>query len=770
MEGDADYINQQDHDLEASTSAELEISNRRGNGDSRKTIQETLEWLRSGLKNMRSGQPKSIGFFNEKTPTRAPSPTSSSSSSRTRTRYFSDRTTTEHCQTDIATVITLYNEESEEAERTVESLANQSFHPDTKHAIVLICDGIEKMSSSMKRFLISLFPNLPDLEHLLTDHSDNLLQVMASPGQSAEQSELLRLKKDLTSIVAGDNGDREQGQVHLTFVVQNLTLSGARRPIEVKLPKSGRQVRMDMSLILKLDNRAFADDLKAEMVFASDVGTLYKKSCLPELKRYLDRHADVSAVTGRQRGCEDESWYSLDRWYRNAQCYDYESSFASFMAAFHMAGMLPVIPGPCGLYRRQDMAVPGGPWDYYFETVHTPPENQDITMGNLLLAEDRVLCWAAALKTRERRYTAIVPRAVFYFAAETQLKTLAFQRRRWINGTVAGYIYLALRNPALIFDSPHTWFTKWFLWLLVMCQLLMFAVVAISPALFLITLDLSLEIISNALSADSAAYSTILFVIAIGTYLWFMIGHHLKSRFIAFLFYLKMCIHALTIIASVAAAVITLSRMEYFRMSWSSLHETEGPLAMAILLALLPVVISITTGGNSFFLMIRCFVHYYLFLPTLVATFGAYSFARTFDLSWGNRPPSQIKAEASTSGESEDALIKAKEKLREQSQATCGLIVMANVLLMLVVLMSRHVAAFFLLLGGLVFIWSAIQMVLSFVWYVYWSIKSGTNWLWNGLVYLLCCCCPHRTKGYAEEYAVIGEGALTVAPIISSQE
>lgn len=159
------------------------------------------------------------------------------------------------------------------------------------------------------------------------------------PHFTAEQSELLRLKKDLTSIVAGDNGDREQGQVHLTFVVQNLTLSGARRPIEVKLPKSGRQVRMDMSLILKLDNRfkhnshevtlpyphthsllcttthhtrtttrtpqwgfrAFADDLKAEMVFASDVGTLYKKSCLPELKRYLDRHADVSAVTGRQR-------------------------------------------------------------------------------------------------------------------------------------------------------------------------------------------------------------------------------------------------------------------------------------------------------------------------------------------------------------------------------------------------------------------------------------------------------------------------------------
>lgn len=37
-------------------------------------------------------------------------------------------------------------------------------------------------------------------------------------------------------------------------------------------------------------------------------------------------------------------------------------------------------------------------------------------MGNLLLAEDRVLSWAAALKTKERRYTSIVPQAVFYFA------------------------------------------------------------------------------------------------------------------------------------------------------------------------------------------------------------------------------------------------------------------------------------------------------------------------------------------------------------------
>jgi len=30
------------------------------------------------------------------------------------------------------------------------------------------------------------------------------------------------------------------------------------------------------------------------------------------------------------------------------------------MAAFHLAGMLPVIPGPCGMSRRADMD--GTPW------------------------------------------------------------------------------------------------------------------------------------------------------------------------------------------------------------------------------------------------------------------------------------------------------------------------------------------------------------------------------------------------------------------------
>jgi cellulose synthase/poly-beta-1,6-N-acetylglucosamine synthase-like glycosyltransferase len=75
-------------------------------------------------------------------------------------------------------------------------------------------------------------------------------------------------------------------------------------------------------------------------------------------------------------------------------------------------------------------------------------------MGSLLLAEDRVLSYAAVLKSNNPggAITAFIPEATFYFEAETDTEKLWTQRRRWINGTVAGYIWLML-NAGMIFHS-----------------------------------------------------------------------------------------------------------------------------------------------------------------------------------------------------------------------------------------------------------------------------------------------------------------------------
>jgi cellulose synthase/poly-beta-1,6-N-acetylglucosamine synthase-like glycosyltransferase len=55
-------------------------------------------------------------------------------------------------------------------------------------------------------------------------------------------------------------------------------------------------------------------------------------------------------------------------------------------------------------------------------------------LGNLRIAEDRVLSYSAVLKAEQPRSMALVPEATFYFEAETELEKLLLQRRRWTNG------------------------------------------------------------------------------------------------------------------------------------------------------------------------------------------------------------------------------------------------------------------------------------------------------------------------------------------------
>jgi hypothetical protein len=177
------YLSEQDNLSEAPAATFAALQSK-----ARHEVHDTFRWARSGLEDTCSGahQAQPIRFYNEKTPYTGgkhdPKWSSASSLANAGGRYFTAMTPKGR-KTDIATVITLYNEESDEAERTLESLAKQDLAQGTNHAIVLICDGIEKMSLSMKQYLVSLFPNT-ELEDLLTVHSDRLFRVMtASPAK-----------------------------------------------------------------------------------------------------------------------------------------------------------------------------------------------------------------------------------------------------------------------------------------------------------------------------------------------------------------------------------------------------------------------------------------------------------------------------------------------------------------------------------------------------------------------------------------------------------
>jgi len=108
---------------------------------------------------------------------------------------------------------------------------------------------------------------------------------------------------------------------------------------------------------------------------------------------------------------------------------------------------------------------------------------------------------------------------------------------------------------------------------------------------------------------------------------------------------------------------------------------------LVLVCTLFPILNSLFTGGGSLYFMLRTILPFYLFLPTLVSSFGAYPFARTFDLSWGNRPPSELKRDAFVDNATKLAIEKAQVRLKEQSQASCGFILMFN----LIVVHDPHV-------------------------------------------------------------------------------
>ena len=144
--------------------------------------------------------------------------------------------------------------------------------------------------------------------------------------------------------------------------------------------------------------------------------------------------------------------------------------------------------GPCGLYRYHDGSLSQA-LEEYFVVVNRNPNETTIMEGNLILAEDRILsatCVLSAFAKHRSFYTSWVQDAIFYFEAETVFAILIKQRRRWINGTFFGYLWLYKRLQWL----GRGEFIRKFL---VTCQIYNFAIVAMSPAIFASALYVALS-------------------------------------------------------------------------------------------------------------------------------------------------------------------------------------------------------------------------------------------------------------------------------------
>jgi cellulose synthase/poly-beta-1,6-N-acetylglucosamine synthase-like glycosyltransferase len=603
----------------------------------------------------------------------------------------------EGSQNCLSVIIPFFNEEANELKETLKSLyycyqylcKRKPEWNNRKMKIVIIQDGWYKASESMKEYLKNLYrekkwwlENKEFQEYdIETDGSITYIfekesDIIINMEEVSKDEEFLK-ELDITMIIKIDN--RKKHNSHEWFMGKN----------------------------------GFGESMKSKYMFCTDAFTMFNKSCLYHLVNYMDHNENVSVATGRQRvmtkeqqKTDEDSW-SLSTLLRNVQLYDFESSNALYNGAFGVGGCLPVIPGPCGLYRSADVLQDNVRY-WYFDIVNQEPNQTGLVLGNLRIAEDRILSYSVVLKTKEERRMGFVPMAVFYFEAELNLERFILQRRRWINGSVAGYIYLLLTNPEHLISWKTNIFRKTYISLLLLSQFLTYCIVAVAPAISLSIFFYSLTYVLSYFPINYITNETVSILVTMffaAVYIRHLFVHH-ETKYNTQLMFILLIFSFVTSILTALSLLLYLFNVLNGNLLSHIISTNSTYLYLILIVTLLPFINSILISGrlHSFFYMIKSFPSYFLFSHMLISTFGSYSYSRIWDLSWGNRPTTEL-----TTNVTKEELELSQKKFRQQSKKCIYFIILFNIIIFFIpkALQTGVVGIFFVI--------ALIQMLFSFL-------------------------------------------------------
>lgn len=632
----------------------------------------------------------------------------------------------------ITMLIPLYNESADELKRTLGDLHKCILEMNKIGGgcvhILVVLDGWNATHETTKNYIKELYPGVADTIDAIKPTSDTVE----------------------------------------TYVLQKL------QDNEIGYTTFDEDKHLKLSMLIKLDNRrkhnshawfldSFVQEMDSDFIFLTDCGTRFDKKCLINLYRGIQTDSSCSAISGRQRVMTAEAQGSTDNFrgymYRCMQRFDYETALASFVGCFSSFGMLPVIPGPCGFYRLdaicdkakraelkksllpviidssefvKDQVIITVPHkekpgefidaiDFYLKTVSLNPDETGMLVGSLLLAEDRVLSYAAVLKTKKHYHTKYESNAVFYFEAETNPTRLLQQRRRWINGTIAGYLWL-IGNIGLLLKSQLYFYEKMVLTLLVFSQIMMFSVVACGISI--LTIGIRYPLMSFV--KLEKLYVECIIIGYLAMYVIFVYLHSSptrKRKLYTFLF------DIITIVNVFVSLLLCLSLV---------LNALQYENIMNVVIVggnvVMPFIIATMHDWTSLKLMLSSFIQYIVMLPTFTAYLSAYAFSRTWELTWGNRPSDKLHTIAKRKSATE--LEEIRERLVRNASRLTWSLVLLNLALSAVFYQTQRYAIFITVLQISIFAWSTFQMVLSFMYFIYKAFARVLSFV--GRCFMVC--------------------------------
>ena len=341
-----------------------------------------------------------------------------------------------------ACVVCLYNEEGPELSRTISTVAASWID------MIIVADGLEKLSASMREFLCDTFRLSPEIFY----HEKS-----SSVWGAADQ----------------------------TFVSNPTELYGGRVTLLLKRFNHKKINSHEWFFMAHLPNTG------CRYALTTDTGAVFRADTVRKLVSHLHTNPSVAAVTGRQRvmseanqrrlGRATPEYDSLGDWMmRSLQGFDFELDHVAGKAANCALHFVPCLHGPCACFRYS--AVRGRVLAEYFdEWGYAPPHTLRLLGANLQIAEDRIPSLLSVMYSGKT--SASLFDAVFEFEAELSLKAFITQRRRWGNGSLAGLVY-ALTQAPKIMRSEHSTAFKLANLALISLQTLSCLLTFVSPALF----------------------------------------------------------------------------------------------------------------------------------------------------------------------------------------------------------------------------------------------------------------------------------------------
>ncbi|TIB77873.1 hypothetical protein E3Q23_01082 [Wallemia mellicola] len=200
-----------------------------------------------------------------------------------------------------------------------------------------------------------------------------------------------------------------------------------------------------------------------------DVGTRPHPKSIYHLWKAFDKNSNVGGACGEIRADTGKHGRALLNPIVASQNFEYKMSNILDKPTESIFGYISVLPGAFSAYRyvalKNDDNFGLGPLHSYFkgETIHMS-ENESVFTRNMMLAEDRILCFELCAKRKEAWTLKYVKSAVGVTDVPDRVPELISQRRRWLNGSFFAAIY-ALTHTGQILNSGHSKMRK--SWLLI---------------------------------------------------------------------------------------------------------------------------------------------------------------------------------------------------------------------------------------------------------------------------------------------------------------